>query len=340
MSKPLITVKNLKILKSDKILLDNLDFTIHESDRIILVGENGSGKTSLMRIIKGIDEADQGTIWKRPNLKIDYLDQNPSKPKTQNLEEFLSQDVEYPDLSKIKDIINQLELSDIRLEKQLSIGEIRKIYIAKSLLNESDILLFDEPTNHIDLPTISWLEDKLLSIKKSMLIVSHDQNFLKKIGTKTYWLYQNELISREGLYDGFYDWAELHIETRKTQSSKIKQKIKSETKWSIEGISARRKRNMGRVRELEKLTKHYESTKITEKRPMDFSLKKTNDSGSNIIELKNVSFAYNSDLKKEIISNFNLKIQKKRATRYNWRKRFWENDFNKNDTRINFTLQR
>ena len=311
MSKPLITVKNLKILKSEKILLDNLDFTIHESDRIILVGENGSGKTSLMRIIKGIDEADQGTIWKRPNLKIDYLDQNPSKPKTQNLEEFLSQDVEYPDLSKIKDIINQLELSDIRLEKQLSIGEIRKIYIAKSLLNESDILLFDEPTNHIDLPTISWLEDKLLSIKKSMLIVSHDQNFLKKIGTKTYWLYQNELISREGLYDGFYDWAELHIETRKTQSSKIKQKIKSETKWSIEGISARRKRNMGRVRELEKLTKHYESTKITEKRPMDFSLKKTNDSGSNIIELKNVSFAYNSDLKKEIISNFNLKIQKK-----------------------------
>ena len=311
MSKPLITVKNLKILKSDKILLDNLDFTIHESDRIILVGENGSGKTSLMRIIKGIDEADQGTIWKRPNLKIDYLDQNPPKPKTQNLEEFLSQDVEYPDLSKIKDIINQLELSDIRLEKQLSIGEIRKIYIAKSLLNESDILLFDEPTNHIDLPTISWLEEKLLSIKKSMLIVSHDQNFLKKIGTKTYWLYQNELISREGLYDGFYDWAELHIETRKTQSSKIKQKIKSETKWSIEGISARRKRNMGRVRELEKLTKHYESTKITEKRPMDFSLKKTNDSGSNIIELKNVSFAYNSDLKKEIISNFNLKIQKK-----------------------------
>lgn len=311
MSKPLITVKNLKILKSDKILLDNLDFTIHESDRIILVGENGSGKTSLMRIIKGIDEADQGTIWKRPNLKIDYLDQNPSKPKTQNLEEFLSQDIEYPDLSKIKDIINQLELSDIRLEKQLSIGEIRKIYIAKSLLNESDILLFDEPTNHIDLPTISWLEDKLLSIKKSMLIVSHDQNFLKKIGTKTYWLYQNELISREGLYDGFYDWAELHIETRKIQSSKIKQKIKSETKWSIEGISARRKRNMGRVRELEKLTKHYESTKITEKRPMDFSLKKTNDSGSNIIELKNVSFAYNNDLKKEIISNFNLKIQKK-----------------------------
>ena len=121
MSKPLIAIQNLKISRSNKILLNSVDIFIHEYDRVILVGENGSGKTSLMRIIKGIDEADQGTIWKRPNLKIDYLDQNPSKPKIQNLEEFLSQDVEYQDLSKIKDIINQLELSDIRLEKELSI---------------------------------------------------------------------------------------------------------------------------------------------------------------------------------------------------------------------------
>ena len=80
MSKPLITIKNLKISKSDKILLDNLNFTIHQNDRIILVGENGSGKTSLMKIIKGIEEADSGTIWKKPNLKIDYLDQNPLRP--------------------------------------------------------------------------------------------------------------------------------------------------------------------------------------------------------------------------------------------------------------------
>ena len=186
MPKPLITIKNLKISKSDKILLDNLNFTIHQNDRIILVGENGSGKTSLMKIIKGIEEADSGTIWKKPNLKVDYLDQNPLKPNLYNIEDFLSQDIEYPDLSEIKDIINQLELSDINLKTGLSIGEIRKIYIAKSLLNESDLILFDEPTNHIDLPTINWLEEKLVLMKKSMLVVSHDQNFLKKIGTKTF----------------------------------------------------------------------------------------------------------------------------------------------------------
>ena len=184
MTKPLITIKNLKISKSDKILLDNLNFTIHQNDRIILVGENGSGKTSLMKIIKGIEEADSGTIWKKPNLKIDYLDQNPSRPNFYNLEEFLSQDIEYPDLSETRDIINQLELSNINLKTGLSIGEMRKIYIAKSLLNESDLILFDEPTNHIDLPTINWLEEKLVSMKKSMLVVSHDQNFLKKLVPK------------------------------------------------------------------------------------------------------------------------------------------------------------
>ena len=184
MTKPLITIKNLKISKSDKILLDNLNFTIHQNDRIILVGENGSGKTSLMKIIKGIEEADSGTIWKKPNLKIDYLDQDPSRPNFNNLEDFLSQDIQYPDLSETRDIINQLELSNINAKTGLSIGEMRKIYIAKSLLNESDLILFDEPTNHIDLPTINWLEEKLVSMKKSMLVVSHDQNFLKKFVPK------------------------------------------------------------------------------------------------------------------------------------------------------------
>ena len=311
MTKPLITIKNLKISKSNKILLDNLNFTIHQNDRIILVGENGSGKTSLMKIIKGIEEADSGTIWKKPNLKIDYLDQNPLRPNLDNLEEFLSQDIEYPDLSKINDIINQLELSDINLKAGLSIGEIRKIHIAKSLLNESDLILLDEPTNHIDLPTINWLEEKLVSTKKSMLIVSHDQNFLKKIGTKTFWLYQNEMILREGPYDGFYDWAQMQIDTKKSQSFKIKQKIKSETKWSVEGISARRKRNIGRVRELEKLIEHYENTRIKEQKSMDFFLKKTHESGSNIIELINVDFTYDNHLDDKIISKLNLKIKKK-----------------------------
>ena len=311
MPKPLITIKNLKIIKSGKTLLNNVDFTIHEDARIILVGDNGSGKSSLMSIIKGNQEYDEGIIWKAPNLRINYLEQNPPYPDKHNLTDFLSQGIEYPDLSKIKEIIDELELSNINLKNKLSGGEVRKIYLAKSLLNDCNLLLFDEPTNHIDLPTISWLEDKILSLNKAMLIVSHDQEFLKKVGNKTFWLYQNKLITREGPYEGFYEWSQTQIQSLKTQSSKIKQKIKSETKWSIEGISARRKRNMGRVRELEKLTEYYNKTKIIDTKSMDFLLKKTTESGSNIIELIDISHSYDSDLNNEIISKFNLKIKKK-----------------------------
>ena len=125
---------------------------------------------------------------------------------------------------------------------------------------------------------------------------------------KTFWLFQNELISREGPYDGFYD-CQNGNSIKSLNHLKIKQKIKSETKWSVEGISARRKRNMGRVKELEKLTEHYENTKIKEKQSMDFS--KTHDMKSNIVELINADFAYDNQLDDKIVSQFNLKIKKK-----------------------------
>ena len=230
MSKPLIAIQNLTISRSNKTLLDNVDISIHEYDRIILVGENGCGKSSLLKALKRTDEIDGGTIWLSPNLKLFYLEQDPPVPSINNLLDFFTKDIEFPDMSKINDIIEQLNLKSINYRKRLSGGEIRKIYIAKSILSESDVLLLDEPTNHIDLPTIDWLERKLIYLKKTMVIVSHDQEFLKKIGTKTFWLHKEKIIKREGPYNNFYQWSEEIIETKKIQSHKIKQKVKSETK--------------------------------------------------------------------------------------------------------------
>ena len=311
MSRPLITAQNLKISRSNKTLLNNVDISIHEHDRIILVGENGCGKSSLLKTFKGVEEVDDGTIWFSPNLKLFYLEQEPPEPSIDNVVDFFTKDIEFPDLSKINDIIKQLNLNNINYRKKLSGGEIRKIYIAKSILSESDILLLDEPTNHIDLPTIDWLERKLLYLKKTMIIISHDQEFLKKIGTKTYWFHKKKIFKREGPYINFHEWSKELIEIEKSQSHKMKQKVKSETKWSIEGISARRKRNMGRVRELEKLSQDFNETKIIEKKSIDLVLNKTNESAVNVVEAFDISFAYNSnDNKNKIISNFSLKIQR------------------------------
>ena len=311
MSKPLITTQNLKISQSNKILLNSVDISIHEYDRVILVGENGCGKSSLLKALKRNDGIDDGTIWLSPNLKLFYLEQDPPVPSFNNLLDFFTKDIEFPDMSKINDIIEQLNLKSINYKKRLSGGEIRKIYIAKSILSESDVLLLDEPTNHIDLPTIDWLERKLICLKKTMIIVSHDQEFLKKIGTKTFWLHKGKILKREGPYNNFYKWSEEIIETQKIQSHKIKQKIKSETKWSIEGISARRKRNMGRVRALEKLSQNFHDTKIIENESLDLDLSKTNESGVNIVEAFDISFTHkNNDNKNNIISNFSLKIRR------------------------------
>ena len=311
MPKTLITFQDFKMSQSNKVLLDNINISIHQFDRIVLVGENGCGKSSLLNLLKNKEECDAGSIWIAPNLKIDYLEQDPPEPTINNLLEFLSKDNQHPNLSKTKEIIEELNLKKINLKNKLSGGEIRKIYIAKLILSEAELLLLDEPTNHIDLPTIDWLEKKLLSLNKTIIIVSHDQEFLKNISTKTFWIHQAQILKREGPYDNFQNWTNEVIEIEKIKSHKLKQKIKSEKKWAIEGISARRKRNMGRLRDLEKLSKNYESTKAIVKKPLNIILNKTNESALNIIETFDLSFSYNIDNENlNIFSDLNLKIRR------------------------------
>ena len=311
MPKTLITFQDFKMTQSDKVLLKNVNLSIHQFDRIVLVGENGCGKSSLLNLLKNKEEGDAGSIWTSPNLKIDYLEQDPPEPSIDNLLEFLSQNNQHPNLSKIKEIIEELNLKKINLKNKLSGGEIRKIYIAKLILSEAELLLLDEPTNHIDLPTIDWLEKKLLSLNKTLVVVSHDQEFLRKISTKTLWIHQTQILKQEGPYDNFENWTNKVIEVEKIKSHKLKQKIKNEKKWAIEGISARRKRNMGRLKDLETLSKNYENTKVIVKKPIDIILNKTNESALNIIETFDLSFSYNeNDESKDIFSDLNLKIRR------------------------------
>ena len=168
MPKTLITFQDFRMSQSNKILLDEVNVSIHQYDRIVLVGENGCGKSSLLKLLKNKEECDAGNVWIAPNLKINYLEQDPPEPRVNNLLEFLSQDNQHPSLSKTKEIIEELNLKKINFKNKLSGGEIRKIYIAKLILSEAELLLLDEPTNHIDLPTINWLEKKLLSINKTL----------------------------------------------------------------------------------------------------------------------------------------------------------------------------
>ena len=146
MPKTLITFQEFKMTQSNKVLLDNVNFSIHQFDRIVLVGENGCGKSSLLSLLKNKKEFDAGSIWIAPNLKIDYLKKDPPELTINNLLEFLSKDKQHPNLPKTKEIIEELNLKKINLKNKSSVGEIRKIYIAKLILSDSELLLLDEPT--------------------------------------------------------------------------------------------------------------------------------------------------------------------------------------------------
>ena len=153
-------------------------------------------------------------------------------------------------------------------------------------------------------------------MKATMIIISHDQEFLNNMGTRMFWLNHGKLRKRDGKYKGFFEWSDELIEIEKNQIHKIKQKIKSETKWSIEGISGRRKRNMGRMRELEKLNEDYSNKRIIDNKSIDISLHKTSETGSNIVEALNLSFSFDTlrtDMKENqpIIKDFNYKIKRK-----------------------------
>ena len=135
----------------------------------------------------------------------------------------------------------------------LSGGEQRRVSLAKALVSDPDVLLLDEPTNHLDLPTIEWLENMLKARKGALILISHDRAFLRTLGNGILWLNQGTLRRRQGAFDEFEDWSEAILSEEAVRLHKLDKKIAEETRWSHQGISARRKRNQGRLRDLQAL---------------------------------------------------------------------------------------
>ena len=154
---------------------------------------------------------------------------------------------------KAEEFLQRLGLDPDRMSDGLSGGEARRVSLARALYTEPDVLLLDEPTNHMDMPTIEWMEDMLRQHRGALLVVSHDRAFLRNLGTGIVWLHQGKLRRRDGDFAQFDDWSEGILAEEAVVLHKMDRKIAAETKWSREGISARRKRNQGRLRELEAL---------------------------------------------------------------------------------------
>jgi len=258
MADALLSVADLGVNLGDRWLLRHADVTISTGDRLCLVGRNGAGKSTLMKMMAGLGEPDEGSLWIAPGASVSYLPQAPALPKGMSLasivEHGTGSDGDYVAAThKAEAILTRMGMNPNWMSDGLSGGESRRVALARALVKEPDVLLMDEPTNHLDLPTIEWMEEMLLARGGAMVVISHDRAFLRRIGNGTLWIDSGKLRRRQGSFDGFDDWAEVIQTEEATRLYKMDRKIAEETRWSREGISARRKRNMGRMRDLDTL---------------------------------------------------------------------------------------
>ena len=251
---PLIALRGAGLSIAERILFETVDLQVRRGERICLVGRNGSGKTTLMRCLTGQVDLDRGTRFVQPGTKVAYLEQNPVFPDW-TAHEIVASAVdagysEDPVDHAAEAILGKLDLDGARRVNTLSGGESRRLGIAQALVSNPDVLLLDEPTNHLDLPRIEWLEDTLDRFRGGLLIISHDRAFLRRLSRQTLWIDRGQVRRDNRGIDAFEAWSEKLLADEEAAAHRMDRRVIAETKWLREGLTARRKRNMGRVRAL------------------------------------------------------------------------------------------
>ena len=249
----LIKVKDINITFGGDPLFSDIAFNLHEGDKISLVGRNGCGKSTLFKVIAGDIEQDKGEIESRKGLRIGYLGQDENLELYRTLGDFAASGLAESE-KYLVDVTAQVLGFDPDIPvKEASGGEKRKATIARVFAQERDLYLLDEPTNHLDINAILWLEETIKASARTFVVISHDRKLLANIGGRTFWLDRGKLRICPYGFGGFEDWQEEILTLENTHRGKLDRKIKTETLWSIEGISARRKRNQGRMKALARL---------------------------------------------------------------------------------------
>ncbi|MEO1648051.1 MAG: ABC-F family ATP-binding cassette domain-containing protein [Pseudomonadota bacterium] len=227
-----------------------IDLHVLPGDRLALIGRNGAGKTTLLKLIDDRIEMDRGTRRVKPNMRIVFLEQEPDFSSYDTLMDFALAGENAPAAHEVEAIAGQLGIDMNREAATASGGEKRRAAIARALAQDPDLLLLDEPTNHLDLGAIDWLEDWLTRYKGAFITISHDRTFLKRLTRATLWLDRGTLRRKEVGFGGYEAWEEQVYAEEARAAEKLDAKLKLEAHWLERGVTARRKRNQGRLEKL------------------------------------------------------------------------------------------
>ncbi len=302
----LIKVQDINITFGGDPIFSDLSFNLHDGEKISLVGRNGCGKSTLFKVIAGAIEQDHGEIDTKKGLQIGYLGQDENLANYSTLGDFAANGLEESE-KYLVDVTAQILGFDPKAPvEESSGGEKRKAALARVFSKERDLYLLDEPTNHLDINAILWLEETIKTSSKTFVVISHDRTLLAHIGGRTFWLDRGKLRICPYGYGRFEEWQEEILELENTHRTKLDRRIKTETLWSIEGISARRKRNQGRLKALVKLKeKRAEFAKRETAFTVNISQPKSDT--QMIIEAFGIDKSLGG---KEIIKDFSLRVLK------------------------------
>jgi len=340
----LLTLRNINLGFGGPNLFDSLNLHIEPKERLCLLGRNGEGKSTLMKVIGGMVKADDGSIEQQQNLKIAYLTQDVpneiegsvydvvssglegvgeilksyhhcslelaeeySEQKMQELSR-IQHDLEAVDgwslSQQVETTLSLLELPADETFSSLSGGLKRRVLLGRALVTEPDLLLLDEPTNHLDVSAIQWLEDFLINWNGSVLFVTHDRSFLKKLATRIIELDRGKLTSWPGNYENYLNLKQQALENEEKENALFDKRLAQEEVWIRQGIKARRTRNEGRVRALKSLRKER-SQRREQKGQVNMQVSAQDRSGKRVVEVENISFSYEGV---PIVKNFSTLI--------------------------------
>ena len=321
---PLVRLDKVSLNFGTHILLDEVDFTLKKGTKIGLLGRNGAGKTTFMKVIAGSMQPDSGERWLRPGVEVAWLEQSLPEADEQSVYDMVAgglaevgellkryhhliTDYENADMSelervqgqleakqgwslgqKVDTVITQLQLPANKLMSELSGGWRKRVALARALVREPEFLLLDEPTNHLDVPAIEWLEKQLQDYNGAVLLVTHDRTFLQNVVNKIVEIDRGHLYEFKGTFQKFLDFREQQLASEDKANKLFDKKLAQEEVWIRQGIKARRTRNEGRVRALEALRRER-----SERRELQgsakFKLNNTENSGKIVAELEGKS---------------------------------------------------
>ncbi len=284
----------------------DLSLVIQQGDRLALVGRNGSGKSTLLKVMAGLVEPDTGARSVPAGTSVGYMEQEPDMGDCATLGDFALRDLDASELWRVEAAAEGLKLDLSIVCEQASGGERRRAALAKLLAEAPDLMLLDEPTNHLDIEAIGWLEDRLRDTRQAFVTISHDRAFLKALARATLWIDRGEVRRREGPFDGFEDWRDKTWDEEDLARHKLNRKIKAEARWAVEGISARRKRNQGRVRALQAL-RAERAGQIAREGTAAMAFGEGPKSGRRVVEAKGLSKTYDD---KVICRDFDLRVMR------------------------------